>query len=62
MQLIDTVGIYVSQQVYKIQVKLEPNAGVIAKQTRAAGQFILATNVLNINQLRCIENKVELNI
>jgi transposase len=40
-----------SQQVCKIQAQLEPDAGVIVKQTRAAGRFILATNVLDINQL-----------
>jgi transposase len=40
-----------SQQVYKIQAQLEPDSGVIAKHTRAAGRFILATNVLDIDQL-----------
>lgn len=40
-----------SQQIYKIQAQLEPDAGVIVKQTQAAGRFILATNVLDINQL-----------
>lgn len=40
-----------SQQVCKIQAQLEPDAGVIVKQTRAAGRFILATNVLDISQL-----------
>jgi transposase len=44
-----------SQQVYKVQAQLELDAGVIAKQTRAAGRFILATNVLDINQLSCDE-------
>lgn len=44
-----------SQQVCKIQAQLEPDAGVIVKQTRAAGRFILATNVLDINQLSCDE-------
>lgn len=37
-----------SQQVYKIQAQLEPDSGVIAKHTRSAGRFILATNVLDI--------------
>lgn len=44
-----------SQQIYKIQAQLEPDSGVIAKQTRAAGRFILASNVLDINQLSCEE-------
>ena len=44
-----------SQQVYKIQAQLEPDAGVIARQTLAAGRFILATNVLDIDQLSCDE-------
>jgi len=44
-----------SQQVCKIQAQLEPDAGVIVKQTKAAGRFILATNVLDINQLSCDE-------
>lgn len=44
-----------SQQVCKIQAQLEPDAGVIVKQTRAAGRFILATNVLDFNQLSCDE-------
>ncbi len=44
-----------SQQVCKIQAQLEPDADVIVKQTRAAGRFILATNVLDINQLSCDE-------
>jgi transposase len=39
------------QQAYKIQAQLEPDAGIIARQMRAAGRFILATNVLDINQL-----------
>jgi transposase len=43
------------QQAYKIQAQLEPDAGVIAKQTLAGGRFILATNVLDINQLSCDE-------
>jgi transposase len=43
------------QQVYKIQAQLEPDAGVIARQTLAAGRFILATNVLDIDQLSCDE-------
>jgi transposase len=42
-----------SQEVYKIQAQLEPDAGVIARQTLAAGRFILATNVLDIDQLSC---------
>jgi hypothetical protein len=41
--------------VCKIQAQLEPDAGVIVKQTKAAGRFILATNVLDINQLSCDE-------
>jgi len=44
-----------SQRVYKLQAQLEPDAGVIAKQTLAAGRFILATNVLEIDQLSCDE-------
>lgn len=40
-----------SQQAYKIQAQLEPDAGSIVRQTRAAGRFILATNVLDIDQL-----------
>jgi len=44
-----------SQQVYKIQAQLEPDSGVIAKHTRAAGRFILATNVLDIALLSCDE-------
>ncbi len=44
-----------SQQVYKIQAQLEPDADVIARQTLAAGRFILATNVLDIDQLSCDE-------
>lgn len=44
-----------SQQTYKIEAQLESDAGVITKQTRAAGRFILATNVLDINQLSCDE-------
>jgi transposase len=44
-----------SQPVYQVQAQLEPDAGVITKQTRAAGRFILATNVLDVNQLSCDE-------
>jgi transposase len=44
-----------SQQAYKIQAQLEPDTGIIARQMRAAGRFILATNVLDINQLSCDE-------
>ncbi|MBW4546266.1 MAG: IS1634 family transposase [Symplocastrum torsivum CPER-KK1] len=44
-----------SQQVYKIQAQLEPDAGAIARQTLAAGRFILATNVLDLDQLSCDE-------
>ncbi len=43
------------QQAYKIQAQLEPDTDVIARQTLAAGRFILATNVLDIDQLSCDE-------
>lgn len=38
---------------YKIQAQLEPDTDAIARQTLAAGRFILATNVLDIDQLSC---------
>ncbi|HEY9649993.1 MAG TPA: IS1634 family transposase [Coleofasciculaceae cyanobacterium] len=43
------------QQAYKIQAQLEPDTDAIARQTLAAGRFILATNVLDIDQLSCDE-------
>jgi transposase len=43
------------QQLYKIQAELEPDTDAIARQTRAAGRFVLATNVLDIDQLSCDE-------
>jgi transposase len=43
------------QQAYKIKAQLEPDTDAIARQTLAAGRFILATNVLDIDQLSCDE-------
>ncbi len=40
-----------SQQFYKVQADLEVDAGVIAGEIQKAGRFILATNVLDNNEL-----------
>jgi transposase len=40
-----------SKQRFKVQAKLEPDTGAIAKETKACGRFILATNVLETQQL-----------
>ena len=40
-----------SSSMFKIQARLEPEASVIAKETKASGRFILATNVMEVNQL-----------
>lgn len=41
----------VSSQTYKIQAFLEPDASVISAETRQAGRFVLATNVLDVKKL-----------
>lgn len=38
-------------EVFKIQAQLESNPGLIAQHQRACGRFILATNVMDSNQL-----------
>ncbi len=43
------------QQAYKVQAQLEPDTDAIARQTLTAGRFILATNVLDVDQLSCDE-------
>src|SRR5919202_900802 len=40
-----------SSLIFKVQVKLELDASVIARITKASGRFILATNVLEVSQL-----------
>lgn len=40
-----------SSLIFKVQAKLELDASVIAKETKASGRFILATNVLDVSQL-----------
>lgn len=40
-----------SSPMYKIQAVLEPDLRVIQVQTRQAGRFVLATNVLDVNEL-----------
>ena len=41
--------------IFKVQAKLELAASVIAKETKASGRFILATNVLDASQLNSDE-------
>ncbi|MDQ2100432.1 MAG: IS1634 family transposase [Tychonema bourrellyi B0820] len=40
-----------SISIFKVEAKLELDASVIAKETKASGRFILATNVLDLEQL-----------
>jgi transposase len=40
-----------SSLIFKVQAQLELDASVIAKETKASGRFILATNVLDAEQL-----------
>ncbi|WP_341740313.1 IS1634 family transposase [Microcoleus sp. CAWBG640] len=40
-----------SSSTFKVEAKLELDASVIAKETKASGRFILATNVLDSEQL-----------
>lgn len=40
-----------SKQRFKVQAKLEPDTGTSSKETKACGRFILATNVLEAQQL-----------
>ncbi|MEG3861973.1 IS1634 family transposase, partial [Microcoleus sp. herbarium12] len=40
-----------SSLIFKVQAQLELDASVIAKETKASGRFILATNVLDASQL-----------
>lgn len=40
-----------SSLIFKVEAKLELDTGVIAKETKASGRFILATNVLDVSQL-----------
>lgn len=40
-----------SSPIYKIQAFLEPDSSVIEVETRQAGRFVLATNVLDVNKL-----------
>ncbi|WP_445250507.1 hypothetical protein [Microcoleus sp. OTE_8_concoct_300] len=40
-----------SSLIFKVQAKLELDANVVARITKASGRFILATNVLDAEQL-----------
>lgn len=44
-----------SNPIYKIQALLELDASVIKAETRLAGRFVLATNVLDANELNNLE-------
>jgi transposase len=37
---------------FKVQAQLEPDTGAMAQETKACGRFILATNVVEAQQLR----------
>jgi transposase len=41
-----------SRLIFKVQAKLELDVSVIAKETQASGRFILASNVLNVEELK----------
>ena len=41
-----------SRLIFKIQAKIELDASVIAKQTQATGRFILASNILEVEELK----------
>ena len=43
--------IYSSKLIFKVQAQLELDASAVAKATKASGRFILATNVLDAEQL-----------
>ncbi len=38
--------------IFKVQAQLELDASVIAKKTKASGRFILASNVLDVEELK----------
>jgi transposase len=40
---------------FKVQAKLELDAKAIAKETQASGRFILATNIMDANELTADE-------
>ena len=41
-----------SSLIFKVQAQLELDASVVAKETQASGRFILATNVLDVEELK----------